>query len=136
MITTTMRSILKNETGTMITHRVYIIYGFGGKKVLYVGRSRCAVSRIIEHWYSGTSLSNYLGDNAPESFGWQVGLLDANDCIKLSQYYNVECAVEDVESFLIYELHPSFNVQGNNKIVERDAEQPILEDVLSIARTV
>jgi len=102
-----------------LSQRLYVIEGEGC--VLYVGQSKCAITRMESHlglgpWrnFFGSSIDMVLTKNRNADH-YTVTFYDDTDIAALSQQIGYDVDVSDVESKLIFELSPVFNAQGKKK---------------------
>lgn len=114
METTTIRNIKTGYTSNSRL-RIYIIEGEGC--ILYVGKSKCAITRMESHlgigeWaaFFGSSLDQMLISN-PKADDYVVTFLNEDDILNT----NLDLAIDDLEERLIYEFSPVFNSQGRQK---------------------
>jgi hypothetical protein len=110
---------IKQGINHPVTQRLYVIEGEGC--VLYVGQSKCAVTRMESHlnmgpWraFFGASIDNVL-INEQGADTYTVSFYDDTDIEALSAQDGCRESVSCVESKLIYELSPVFNAQGKKK---------------------
>jgi hypothetical protein len=116
------------------TMRVYVVEGDGC--VLYVGRSKDAVERMMSHLGLGNWLLFWGGDfdetlsrHRPHSDGYTVTFFSEEEVASLCKLppkpsdrkdehlwrARVDCVVSDLEEGLIYEMSPVFNCVGEKK---------------------
>lgn len=120
MIQTTIQGLIQGELDYAEVSGVYIIRD--GKDVLYVGRSKDTVNRLIEHiekWTS-SSIGNIIHINAPQSLSWQIELMKPEECRDIvkgvyKRYANPDniIDIETAEESMIMYYHPCFNTSNN-----------------------
>lgn len=100
--------------------RLYIIEGEGC--FLYVGKSKCAISRVLSHLGIGSwsgffgSLFDFMLTSNPKANDYTVYFLDENKIKKtINHFGDINSKVDDLESLLIYELSPVYNTMGKKK---------------------
>lgn len=125
MKTITIRDIKQENTDGVPLSVVYVIRE--GDSVLYVGKSKNAITRVESHlgmgqwgWCNtGSVLSQYLRSNNSDDF--TVDLYDHMD-VKIAANIPEDCRlyscerdgyVADLERELINKLSPKFNMIGN-----------------------
>ena len=118
MIETTVSEI-KNGFCHPTTQRIYVIEGDGC--VIYVGQSKCAITRMESHlgrgeWrgFFGSDLDYMLIRN-PKAGGYKVTFYDDADIARYAVSLGYAADVSTLEDDLIYELSPVFNAQGKKK---------------------
>lgn len=134
METTTIKQI-KDGYISDNSLRLYVIEGEGC--ILYVGRSKCAITRMESHlgleWigFFGSDLdlmltSNPKADEYTVTFYSEVDIVESNphrdfrlavrDDLEEPHYNSLmDIYVSDIEEKLIYELSPVFNSMGRKK---------------------
>ena len=110
---------IKQGISHPVAQRLYVIEGDGC--VLYVGQSKCAVTRMESHlnmgpWraFFGSSIDKLL-TNEQNANTYKVTFYDDTDIRTLSAQVGYDVSVSCAESRLIYELSPVFNAQGKKK---------------------
>ena len=118
MIETTIASIASGFYHP-VTQRIYVIEGDGC--VIYVGQSKCAVTRMESHlgkgeWrgFFGSDLDHMLVSNQAAR-KYKVTFYDDVDVADYAASVGYAASVDTLESHLIYELSPVFNVQGKKR---------------------
>lgn len=118
MITTTIAQIASGFD-TPNRYRLYVVEGEGC--VLYVGQSKCAVTRMESHlgrgeWrnFYGSDFDRVLTSN-PKAIEYVVTFYDDTDIESAGKSAGYPVDVSDVEDTLIFELSPVFNAQGRKK---------------------
>lgn len=125
MRTMTIGDIRRGETSGVPLSRVYVIRD--GDEVLYVGKSKNAITRVESHlgigqwgWRNcGTVLSEHLRTATSDSF--TVELFDSRDVKSAMNLTDtdrlfpgeLDSYVSDLEMDLINKLSPKFNRIGN-----------------------
>lgn len=130
METTTIKQIKKGYRSKGCP-RIYVVEGEGC--VLYVGRSKCAIARMMSHVGSGPwvgfwgSVFDYMIKENPKSNEYAVTFYDESEINAAITYpyeseesdyphtFALDQKVKDIEEHLIYELSPVFNAQGQKK---------------------
>lgn len=118
MIATTIAQIASGFDTTN-RQRLYVVEGEGC--VLYVGQSKCAVTRMESHlgkgeWcnFYGTDFDRTITSN-PKAMEYTVTFYDDTDIDNASKRAGYPVDVSDVEDALIFELSPVFNAKGKKK---------------------
>jgi len=118
-------------------HHIYVIKdGEGG--VLYVGRSKDACDRLLDHvgmdkysprYLMPSSIGRFILDHRPRSLYWKIDLYTLEECqticsenakehgwvfqLDASNIVGQELIISEAESVMIMKLAPPFNVIGN-----------------------
>lgn len=118
MIDTTISEI-KRGFHHSVTQRVYVIEGDGC--VIYVGQSKCAITRMESHlgrgeWrgFFGSDLDHMLMRN-PRASSYKVMFYDDADIARYALSVGYAADIDTFEDALIYELSPVFNAKGRKK---------------------
>ena len=119
----TWRHILESS-GAIGSGKAYGLYFIMGRlgEVLYVGRSRDPIDRLLGHmgrgtwWFSGpSSVGEFIAFHLPGSLGWPIKLWTYGDCKRgyRRSVGNCDAWADDAEARMIDKYRPYFNGAGN-----------------------